>query len=191
MLPPLPPLFDSSSRLAEYPSIFPSVLLYSPAMEPTIPLLTALFALLPISELRGSIPFAVINGMGLLPAAVLSTLVNAAVPLIAFLFLSTIHKLLYRWSFYHDFFDRFVEKTRTKVHAKVEKYGYLGLLLFVAIPLPVTGAWTGALGAWVLGMDKRKATLAIAGGVLAAGLIVTLLVYLLGPTAKTIFFKIF
>ncbi len=160
-------------------------------MEPTTPLLTALFALLPISELRGSIPFAVINGMGILPAAILSTLVNATVPLIAFIFLSTVHKLLYKWSLYHDFFDKFVEKTRLKVHPQVEKYGYLGLLIFVAIPLPMTGAWTGALGAWVLGMDKRKATLAIAGGVLVAGLIVTLLVTLLGPGAKTIFFKIF
>ena len=160
-------------------------------MEPTTPLLTALLALIPISELRGAIPFAVIKGMGLLPAAILSTLVNAVVPLIAFIFLSTIHKLLYKWRLYHDFFDRFVEKARLKVHAQVEKYGYLGLLVFVAIPLPMTGAWTGALGAWVLGMDKRKATLAIAGGVLVAGIVVTLLVALLGPGAKTIFFKIF
>jgi uncharacterized membrane protein len=160
-------------------------------MDPTTPLLTALLALVPISELRGAIPFAVIKGMGLLPAAILSTLVNAAVPLIAFVFLSTIHKLLYKWRLYHDFFDRFVEKARIKVHAQVEKYGYLGLLVFVAIPLPMTGAWTGALGAWVLGMDKRKATLAIAGGVVVAGIIVSLLVGLLGPGAKTIFFKIF
>lgn len=165
--------------------------LYSVAMEPMTPFLTALLALLPISELRGAIPFGVINGMGLLPAAILSTLVNATVPLIAFIFLSTIHKLLYKWSFYRDFFDRFVDKTRIKVHAKVEKYGYWGLLVFVAIPLPVTGAWTGALGAWVLGMDKRKAIPAIAGGVLVAGVVVTLLVALLGPGAKTIFFKIF
>lgn len=160
-------------------------------MDPTTPLLTALLALIPISELRGAIPFAVIKGMGLLPAAILSTLVNATVPLIAFIFLSTIHKLLYKWRLYHDFFDRFVEKARLKVHAQVEKYGYLGLLVFVAIPLPMTGAWTGALGAWVLGMDKRKATLAIAGGVLVAGIVVGLLVGLLGPSAKTIFFKIF
>lgn len=152
-------------------------------------LITACLAILPISELRGAIPYAVLNGMDLVPAALIATAANVLVPLIAFLFLSTFHRFFYTWRWYKKFFDHFVEKTRVKVHAKIEKYGYLGLLIFVAIPLPVTGAWTGALGAWVLGMDKKKASLAIAGGVIVAGIIVTLLVALLGAGAKTIFFK--
>ena len=77
------------------------------------------------------------------------------------------------------------------VHGKVELYGYWGLLIFVAIPLPVTGAWTGTLGAWVLGMDKKKAILAILGGVLVAGFFVSVLVALLGAGAKIIFLKSF
>jgi len=84
-----------------------------------------------------------------------------------------------------------VEKARAKVHGKVERYGYLGLLIFVAIPLPVTGAWTGTLGAWVLGMSKKKACLAIVGGVLVAGLVVSILVALLGAGAEIIFLKSF
>jgi uncharacterized membrane protein len=158
-------------------------------MNLTTLLLTSFFALLPISELRGAIPFAVLRGMKLLPAALLATAVNALVPLLAFLFLSTLHKLFYKVCAYKRFFDKFVERTRVKVHSSVEKYGYLGLLIFVAIPLPATGAWTGALGAWILGMDKKKAVWAIAGGVLVAGIIVTLLVALLGAGANTIFFK--
>lgn len=158
-------------------------------MNMTTVLLSSLLALLPISELRGAIPFAVLRGMDILPAALIGTAVNACVPLLAFLFLSTIHRFLYKFAWYKGFFDRFVEKARVKVHAQVEKYGYWGLLLFVALPLPVTGAWTGTLGAWILGMDKRKAGFAIVGGVIVAGIIVTALVAILGAGAKTIFFK--
>ena len=151
----------------------------------------ALLAILPISELRGAIPYAVLKGIGLVPAALLGIGINALVPFIAYLFLSTVHKILYRVAFYRNFFDRFVEKARAKVHSKVERYGYWGLLVFVAIPLPVTGAWTGTLGAWVLGMDKKKASLAIVGGVVVAGVIVSVLVALLGAGAKIIFLKSF
>lgn len=162
---------------------------YSDPMSTTTLLLTALLAILPISELRGAIPFAVLKGVELLPAALIATAINALVPLIAYLFMSTVHKLLYRWSAYKSFFDRFIERAREKVHAKIEKYGYWGLLVFVAIPLPMTGAWTGTLGAWVLGMDKRKASAAIAGGVIVAGIIVAILVAVMGAGANTIFFK--
>jgi uncharacterized membrane protein len=160
-------------------------------MDTTTLLLTIGLSLLPISELRGAIPFAVLRGMDLLPAALIAIAVNAMVPAAAYLFLSTFHKLFYRIGAYRRFFDRFVEKARVKVHASVEKYGYWGLLVFVAIPLPVTGAWTGALGAWILGMEKRRSILAIAGGVVVAGIIVTGLVAALGAGAKSIFLKSF
>jgi len=160
-------------------------------MDTTTLLLTIGLSLLPISELRGAIPFAVLRGMDLLPAALIAVAANAMVPALAYLFLSTFHKLFYRIGAYRRFFDRFVEKARVKVHASVEKYGYWGLLVFVAIPLPVTGAWTGALGAWILGMEKRRSILAIAGGVVVAGLVVTGLVAALGAGAKSIFFKSF
>ena len=56
----------------------------------------------------------------------------------------------------------------------VEKYGALGLILFVAIPLPITGAWTGCVAAFLFGVRKRWAVACIAAGVLIAGVIVTL-----------------
>ncbi len=164
--------------------------LYSGTMDSSI-LYSGLLALLPISELRGAIPYAVLNGIDLIPAAILGTGINALVPFLAYLFLSTIHKLLYKLDFYKNFFDRFVEKARIKVHSNVERYGYWGLLVFVAVPLPMTGAWTGTLGAWVLGMNKKKSVLAIVGGVLIAGLIITILVALLGAGAEIIFLKSF
>jgi len=152
-------------------------------------LMTILFSILPISELRGAIPYAVYNGFSIPVAAVISIAANVCVPLLAFLFLGSLHKVFYRFPPYKNFFDRFVEKARKRVHAQVEKYGYWGLLLFVAVPLPITGAWTGALGAWVLGLSYKKAFFAIAGGVVLAGIIVSVLVALWGVGAQTIFFK--
>ena len=85
-------------------------------------------------------------------------------------------------------FERIVERARRKIHGAVERYGYWGLMIFVAIPLPLTGAYTGALGAWVLGMRRGKAMLFIALGVALAGAIVSL-VYLLGVRALYFFLK--
>jgi uncharacterized membrane protein len=157
-------------------------------MDPVTIFFTIALSFLPISELRGAIPFAVARGMPLAEAAVIAIACNALVGPVALVFLETFHKLLYRWTFYAGVFDRFVAKARLKVHAKVERYGYLGIMLFVAIPLPVTGAWTGTLGAWILGMDRRKTMLAVAAGVAIAGIIVSLVVGL-GLEALSIFTK--
>lgn len=147
-------------------------------------------SILPISELRGAIPYALALGAPLLTTYVVCVLANILVGPLVFLFLSTFHRLLYRWSFYGRLFDRFVARTRIKIHRQVERFGYLGLMFFVAVPLPITGAYTGALGAWILGMDRRKALLAIALGVILAGLIVSL-VSLLGIRALDIFIRRF
>lgn len=153
-------------------------------------LFTLCLSVLPISELRGAIPFAVARGMPLYEAAIISVLGNIMVAPLAYIFLESLHKLLYKWPFYRGFFDRFVEKARRKVHDKVKRYGYLGLALFVAVPLPVTGAWTGVLGGWILGMDKKKVMLSVAAGVITAGIIVSLVVAL-GLEALSIFIKHF
>jgi uncharacterized membrane protein len=133
-----------------------------------------IFSLLPISELRGGIPMGLSSGLPLsvvFPVAVLS---NILVFPIFYLFLTFIHDLLMKVSFYRRYFDFFLERTRRKVGPKVEKYGYLGLTLFVAIPLPVTGAYTGTLGAWFFKMKKRKSFLAVFLGVIIAGIIVSI-----------------
>ncbi len=151
-------------------------------------LVTVLLALAPISELRGAIPYASFNGIPLPLAAAIAIGVNALAGPLAFLFLETVHKILYRWKFYAGVFDRFIAKARAKVHASVEKYGYWGIMVFVAIPFPLTGAWTGTLGAWVLGMDRKKTMLAVLGGVMIAGTVVSLVVGL-GVSALSIFVK--
>ena len=140
-------------------------------------LLTILLGLLPISELRGAIPFAYFNGVPLWLSAVIGILSNALVPFIGFTFLGSLHKLLDKWPFYHRLFEKTVARARGKVGEKVHKYGLLGLMLFVAIPLPITGAWTGTLGAWVLGLNPRKCMPYILLGVLISGIIVTTVLF--------------
>jgi uncharacterized membrane protein len=81
-----------------------------------------------------------------------------------------------------------VGRARNKLRGGIEKWGWLGVAFFVAIPLPLTGAWTGTLGAWVLGLSRRKTLAAVILGVAAAGAIVTVVTFL-GVQALKIFVK--
>lgn len=149
---------------------------------------TAFLSFLPISELRGAIPFAVAHEVPWYVAYPLAAFLNALVAPVCWIFLSTLHKLFLKMEWYKNFFDRFVERARVKLREKVERWGWLGIAVFVAIPLPITGAWTGTLGAWVLGLSRRKTMLAVILGVIAAGAIVTAVV-LLGIQALNLFIK--
>lgn len=150
---------------------------------------TTVLTLLPIAELRGGIPYALLQGSIPWPVVyVYCILVNALVAPIAYLFLDTAHKLFLKWGFYARLFDRFIERARRKLESKVEKWGFWGVALFVGIPLPITGAWTGTLGAWVLGLSRRKTMLAVLLGVILSGSIVTSIV-LLGLEAFNLFIK--
>jgi uncharacterized membrane protein len=139
---------------------------------------TAFLSFLPISELRGAIPFAIANGIPWYVAYPYAVLLNALVAPVCWIFLSTLHKLFLRMGWYEKFFNRFVERARGKLQTGVEKWGWLGVAVFVAIPLPITGAWTGTLGAWVLGLRKGRTLLAVILGVICAGIIVTAVVTL-------------
>ena len=147
---------------------------------------TIILSLLPISELRGGIPYGVASGLSFQLVFIVSVLANIAVIPLVFLFLDKINSLLLGIQWYNRFFYKNLARAQHKIHKSVEKYGYLGLMIFVAIPLPVTGAYTGALGAWALGMDKKKAFYYISLGVIIAGVIVSLAVYL-GIKALSIF----
>lgn len=131
-----------------------------------------LLSLLPVTELRGGIPFALALGIHPVRAFVSCVLVNILAVPITFFFLSTLHLWLWRHVTYRTLFSRYVVRTREKLREPIRKYGYLGLTVFVAVPLPATGAYTGALAAWVFGLERTKAFCAISLGVFFAGLIV-------------------
>lgn len=138
-----------------------------------------LISALPIFELRAGIPVAIYYGFKPWEAYFLAISGNfLPVPfLLLFLsrFLEAARKFEPLWNLY-EFVHSRVEKKR----GVVEKYGYLGLTLFVAIPLPITGAWTGCLLAFLLGLKSLKASIAILCGIMIAGILV--LVPIVGVT---------
>ncbi|HUW46247.1 MAG TPA: small multi-drug export protein [Dehalococcoidia bacterium] len=134
--------------------------------------LTLLATVLPISELRGGIPLGI--SLGLDPWFTFSIVVaaNALIFFPIFFALRLFYdKLLSRI----PLFDQYLDSLRKRGKPKVDKYGFWGLFLFVAIPLPVTGAYTGTILAWLLGMDWRKAFPAVGLGVIVAGVVVLLI----------------
>jgi len=161
---------------------------------PLILSITAFLSFLPISELRGAIPFAIANGIPWYWAYLFAVVLNALVAPVCWIFLATVHKLLYGeseekgFNWYKSFFNHFVEKARNKLSEKLEKWGWLGIAIFVAIPLPITGAWTGTLGAWILGVSRKRTMAAVILGVVIAGAIVTAVV-VFGIEAANLFIK--
>ena len=132
-------------------------------------------AALPVLELRGALPLA-INVFELpwyyaLTLAVIGNLLP--VPFIL-LFLEAITRALSRIAFFNRVLGWLFERTRRRGRI-VERYKRIGLVLFVAIPLPVTGAWTGSLAAVLFGLKLKTAFLSILVGVFIAGIIVTCL----------------
>ncbi len=134
---------------------------------------TAIVSMVPIVELRGGIPFGVALGLSHW-AAWLAAVVGNMIPLP---FIVVYIRRIFQW-LRKNFpsLNRMIEKLERKAHLKgrkVTKYKYLGLAIFVAIPLPGTGGWTGALVAAFLDMPLRKALPALFTGVLVAGFLVT------------------
>lgn len=130
-------------------------------------------AMLPILELRGAIPWA-IWGSGLSwQDAFLWAAIGNFIPVIPILLLlEPCANFLRRWRLFDRFFEWLFARTRRK-GKWIEKYEALGLLFFVGIPLPGTGAWTGALAAFIFGIRFKLSLPAITLGILLAGVIVT------------------
>ena len=128
----------------------------------------------PVLELRLAIPQALYWQMSIVKAFWLSVAGNIIIIAPVLLLLEPISNKLRRFKLWSRFFDWFAERTRKKADV-IQKYEALGLAIFVAIPLPGTGAWTGCLAASLFKIRFRYAFMAIVAGVLAAGLIVSVL----------------
>ncbi len=140
-------------------------------------LITLLMAMVPVVELRGAIPYGVVAGLSVHTAFILAVIGN----LIPIPFLVVFTRKVFEWlRTKSEGLDRMVCRLEAKADKNkelVEKYEFFGLMLLVAIPLPGTGAWTGALVAAMLDMRLKRAMPAIIVGVLVAGVIVTTLTY--------------
>lgn len=139
--------------------------------------LTVLVSMIPVVELRGGIPFGVAAGLPVW-AAFLAAVIGNLIPVP---FIIVYIRRIFQWM--RDklpSLNRVVDALERKAHLKgrrVNKYKYLGLALFVAIPLPGTGAWTGSLAAAFLDMPLRKAIPSVIAGVVAAGMAISILTY--------------
>ncbi len=132
-------------------------------------------SLLPILELRGGILVGFLLGMDLLPSFIIAFIGNIIPVPFILMFIKFIFKKLKKTRM-----KGFIEKIENKAMSKsnqIQKYAYLGLLLFVGIPLPGTGAWTGSLIAALLEMDNKKSFGIIVLGVIMAGIIISILSY--------------
>jgi len=143
-------------------------------------------SMLPISELRGAIPLGIeFFKMTTASAFFWSVLGNIIPPVFLILFLEKTAEFLSKRSiFFKNFFNWLFERTRKKAEDKIKRFGYWGLFILVAIPLPMTGAWTGSIAAFLMGLNKKIAIPVIFLGIITAGVAV---VFLLTGTKKAFF----
>lgn len=133
-----------------------------------------LTSMLPIVELRGALPLAINLFHIAWPKAFLLSFLGNLIPVPFILWLlEPVVKILSKIKPFQKFFEWLFARTRRRGSKVIEKYEEIGLLAFVAIPLPLTGAWTGALVAFLFGLEFKKSLLVIALGVFIAGVIVT------------------
>lgn len=141
-------------------------------------ILVFIISLMPILELRGGILAAALLGLDPLPGYIISIIGNVLpVPFILLLITKILawmkNSKVNLFNKVANWLDEKVEKHK----GQIEKYGYLGVVLFVGIPLPGTGAWTGSLIASVLNMDRKKTFVAVLVGIVMASVIMMLLSY--------------
>ncbi len=136
-------------------------------------LIVIIIAALPVIELRGALPVAInVFHIPWYWAFLLAVIGNMLPVPILLLFFDSLAKLVSRVDIGRRFVNWGLERTRR--HGKlIEKYEHIGLMLFVAIPLPLTGAWTGSIAAFLMGMKFKYSILSIFCGVIIAGAIVT------------------
>jgi len=133
-------------------------------------------SLLPISELRGAIIYAAANGLPFLPSYIVAVIGNFLPVCFLILFskrllgwLSTLPKV-------GGFFRRYLQRANEKA-LNIGRYELLGLCLFVAIPLPMTGAWTGAVIAAILQLRMKPSAAAILCGICISGIVMGIVSY--------------
>ena len=138
----------------------------------------AAITLIPALELRASVPVGIFSMGDRLSWPVVflvCVIVNIILGWIVFTILAPIFSFIRKWRWFDNKIWPVLERTRHRIHPYIEKYGELGVAVFIGIPLPGSGVYTGAFGAYLLGVEKKKFAVANILGVLIAGVAVTTL----------------
>ena len=138
-------------------------------------IMTFLISMIPVVELRGGLPYGILQGLPL-PAAACAAILGNMLPVpFILLFIEHVFAFLKKnFPKMNSFIGR-LEKRAEEKQIVVDKYGALGLVLLVAIPLPGTGAWTGSLVAALMRMKRKKAVPLIFLGVVIAAILMTVI----------------
>jgi uncharacterized membrane protein len=153
-------------------------------------LILILITLIPTLELRASIPYGILRAeMRWWTVVLVCVVTNIVLGPLVYLFLDKGIVLLLRFQWLNQVYERTVARTQRRIQKSVDRYGEMGVALFIGIPLPGTGSYSGALGAHLLGLGYRRFIIANVIGVLMAGSIVTAIV-LSGVEAFRVLIKI-
>ncbi|MBW2978073.1 small multi-drug export protein [Candidatus Woesearchaeota archaeon] len=141
----------------------------------TILILIAL-TLLPFLELRASIPYGIFNtDLNWISVFLICVITNIILGPIVYLLLDKIVFVFTKIKIIDRLYQKYVEKTQKRIQGYVDKYGLIGVSIFIGIPLPGSGVYSGALGAYLLGINFKRFLIASIIGVLIAGVLVTLI----------------
>ena len=154
-------------------------------------LMIILLTLAPFLELRASIPYGIARlGNGYwLAVFLIAVITNIFLAFLVYIFVNYIMHLFLKIKQIDRIYQRIIERTQRKIHPYVEKYGVLGLAVFIGVPLPGSGVYSGCLGAYLLGFSFKDYIIASIIGVIIAGILVTL-ISLSGIEALRFFIKI-
>jgi len=152
-------------------------------------IMVMLMTFLPFLELRASIPYGIlVLDLPWLPVLIVSIVANFMLGLVLYPLIDKIIFIIRKLRFLDRIYSSYIARTQKKIHSLVEKYGELGVAVFIGIPLPMSGVYSGALAAYIIGLEYKKFIIASILGVIAAGIAVTLVV-LSGSSAFALFIK--
>jgi uncharacterized membrane protein len=131
--------------------------------------------LTPFFELRASIPFGILAGIPLPLVLIITILSNIALAPLLYIFLNYVIHIFLKINAINKIWQKIVTRTQKKVHPYVEKYGTLSLALFIAVPLPGSGVYSGSIAAYLLGYEFKEFLIASIIGVILAATAVTII----------------
>jgi len=145
-------------------------------------------SMLPVTEIRASIPIGIeYYGLPIWKVFIIALMGGIIPAIFLLLFLPKLNTWIQKNKFFGKIFNKHLKKAEKKFSGKYSKYGALALIIFVGIPLPFTGAWTGSLASFVFNIPFKKSLPLIFAGVVLAATLITLITLFAGGTIRVLF----
>jgi uncharacterized membrane protein len=135
-------------------------------------IIAMLWSISPFGEAKGGIPYALLNGVNIYLAFIFCFLANVLVFPIMTFFLDVVNRYFFKWYHYKKAAIFIARRAKAGAGKNVKKYGFWGLMIFVLIPFPGTGVYSGTIAGYLFGMNRKKAFLANAIGIFISCIIV-------------------